>query len=82
MYIYIYNIININTLAQYTLGLHADRHNSTKLPGYKHRSTNFFTTQDFAHGVAVPAVSHSSENLQAFFTSFLQCSLSRELWCK
>ncbi len=57
MYIYIYisNTININTLAQYTLGLHADRHNSTKLPGYKHHSTNFFKAKHFLHSVAVPA---------------------------
>jgi hypothetical protein len=41
-------------VAQYTLGLHADRHNSTKLPGYKKiASANFFPTQHFFNGVAV-----------------------------
>jgi len=82
IYVFVNNTININTLAQYTLGLHADRHNSTKLPGYKFPSSNVFITKHFFHGVAVPgagpAVSHSSENLQAFFTLLLQCC-GREL---
>ena len=55
MYIYINDTINVNTLAQYTLGLHADRHNSTKLPGYKRHFTNFFKAKHFFHAVAVPA---------------------------
>ena len=54
IYIYINNIININTLARYTLGLHADRHNSTKLPGYKHPSANFFITQHLPIILEIP----------------------------